>query len=67
MSESENLFYQRRYRFIRWNYWIAQYDVAIYEAILLSLNFEPERIYYPKRRWAIALKSSYRLALDERV
>lgn len=67
MSESENLFYRLKYRFIRWNYWVAQYDVAIYEAILLSLDFDPARIYYPERRWATELKSSDRIVLDERV
>lgn len=67
MSESEDLFYQLKYRFIRWNHWIAKYDVAIYEAILLSLNFDPEKIYYPERRWATELKSMDRIALDERV
>lgn len=67
MSELDNLVYQQKYRFIRWDFWIPKYDVAIYEAILLSLNFDPENINYPKRRWATELKSSDRIALDERV
>lgn len=67
MNKSNDGFYQQKYKFIRWNYWIAQYDVAIYEAILLSLNLDPESIYYPERKWATELATSDRLALDERV
>lgn len=64
---SDEFWYRAKHKSIRWDYWIATRYIHIYEAVLLSLDLDPERIYYPERRWALELNPDDRLSLDERV
>lgn len=64
---SDEFWYRAKHKEIRWSRWVATRYIHIYEAVLLSLDLDPERICYPERRWANELNSRDRLSLDERV
>lgn len=64
---SDEFWYRAKHKEIRWSHWVATRYIHIYEAVLLSLDLDPERICYPDRRWANELNSRDRLSLDERV
>ncbi|MCJ8147142.1 hypothetical protein MKI79_09580 [Acinetobacter sp. A3.8] len=63
----KNHTYQTKFKSIIWSYWIEKPKVKCYEAVLLTLGLNPEKIDYPSRVWATQLNSDDRNALDERI